>query len=148
VRFYTPKEVADKLGITRNEVYSLIHRGKLEALQAGWAKAIRISEAALRVFLGEPECERHPEALKPQHEPEAQGFRHFTVRQVSEQLAVSHKTIRSLISKGTLQAVKVGGAIRISEQALRAFLQAHEVYKPPVGSAKGTSSHPSRFTYL
>jgi len=55
---------------------------------------------------------------------------HFTVRQVAAQLAVNHKLIRKLIKNGKLDAVKVGGAVRVSEEALQEYLASNAMSKP------------------
>jgi excisionase family DNA binding protein len=64
------------------------------------------------------------------------ALKHHTVNDVAEMLSVSHKTIRKLIKQGGLMAVKVAGAIRVSDVALAEFLQRQEMSKPVV------SQHP------
>jgi len=57
--------------------------------------------------------------------------RFYTIREIATRLQVNHKTVRSLINKGILQANKIGGAIRISDLQLERFLQATTIETPP-----------------
>lgn len=50
----------------------------------------------------------------------------FTVKQVSEMLVVSPRTVRRWISVDKLGAHKFGRQVRISEFDLRAFLALHK----------------------
>lgn len=47
--FYTPAEVAQRFGVTRETVYSLISRGQLEAYRFGRSR--RISESQIQACL-------------------------------------------------------------------------------------------------
>ena len=58
--------------------------------------------------------------------------RYLSVRECAELLAVDHKTVRRLIEAGTLPALRVGRAIRIAPDDLRAL-----AIRPP-SSATGT----------
>lgn len=52
----------------------------------------------------------------------------LTLKQVAALLAVTPRTIRSYIASGDLPAVRIGGKhLRISEDALQAFLKANTV---------------------
>lgn len=46
----------------------------------------------------------------------------LTVKQVAESLQVSERTVRRLVNVHELEAVKVGSAVRISREALNAYL--------------------------
>ncbi len=62
----------------------------------------------------------------------------LTVRQVAERLNVNHKTVRKLIQRGQLAAVKIGGAVRIPEEGLQAYLADHATKKPESSTVKVT----------
>jgi excisionase family DNA binding protein len=49
----------------------------------------------------------------------------FTVKQVAEALAVSTRTVRRWIESGEVVAHHLGGAVRVAETDLKAFLAAH-----------------------
>jgi excisionase family DNA binding protein len=49
----------------------------------------------------------------------------FTVKQVAEALAVSTRTIRRWIESDELVVHHLGGAVRIAEADLKAFIAAH-----------------------
>lgn len=51
---YTPNQVADRFKVDRETVYEWIYARKLFAYKIG-SKSIRISEAQLQKFLGNPE---------------------------------------------------------------------------------------------
>jgi excisionase family DNA binding protein len=51
-----------------------------------------------------------------------QGKQYFTVAQVAARLRVTEKTVRNLIGKKRLKAVRVGRAVRISEAAIKLYL--------------------------
>lgn len=70
-RALTPNEVAERLGISRQQVYTLIHGGKLTGRRVGLGIAnIRVMESDLAAFLdasiivAERPGARHP-ALRP-----------------------------------------------------------------------------------
>jgi len=48
---YKPKEVAEKLGCTLDNVYELIKYGKLEAFRVGGRKHYRVTDHALDDFI-------------------------------------------------------------------------------------------------
>jgi len=50
-------------------------------------------------------------------------FEYLTVEQVAKQMGVSEKTVRNYINKGDLQAYKLGTAWKITEQALKEFIE-------------------------
>jgi excisionase family DNA binding protein len=54
----------------------------------------------------------------------------LTIPQVADLLAVHHKTVRKLVTTGRLDAFRVGGAIRIAQDAVKRFLHASKI-KPP-----------------
>ena len=43
----------------------------------------------------------------------------FTINEVSKMLSVTAKTVRNLIAKGELRAIKIGGSIRVKESVLK-----------------------------
>jgi excisionase family DNA binding protein len=49
----------------------------------------------------------------------------FTIADVAENLAVATRTVRRWIKSGELVAHHFGGAVRIAETDLQAFLSAH-----------------------
>ena len=51
--------------------------------------------------------------------------RYYTIKAVAEALDVSTRTVRRWIANGALAAHRLGGALRISEADLRAFLAEH-----------------------
>lgn len=57
---------------------------------------------------------------------------YFTVEEVAQRLKVSHMTVYRWINAGKLDAYKLGGEFRISEQAIKRFLEARRF------RAKGT----------
>jgi excisionase family DNA binding protein len=61
-KFYTPAEVANLLGVTRETVYAQLHSGALQAHRFGRSR--RITESQLRQCL-EQEKEVIHSALKP-----------------------------------------------------------------------------------
>jgi excisionase family DNA binding protein len=52
----------------------------------------------------------------------------LTVPEVAQQLAVSRGLVYKLIDKGDLQAVKIATAVRISKDALDAYLKKDHLY--------------------
>lgn len=46
----------------------------------------------------------------------------LTIKDVSNSLNVSDRTVRRLIDSGQLRAAKIGGSVRIDEQELRAYI--------------------------
>jgi excisionase family DNA binding protein len=50
----------------------------------------------------------------------------LTVRAVAEKLAVSQATVYAIIAAGRLPHYRIGGAIRVSEAQLMAYLEASE----------------------
>jgi excisionase family DNA binding protein len=50
-----------------------------------------------------------------------QGIRYFRVKTVAERYDVSPATIYRAVQAGTLDAIRIGGAVRIPEHALKAF---------------------------
>ena len=53
----------------------------------------------------------------------------LTVRQVAQRLAVDDSTVRRLIQRGNLPAVKVGG-VRVRPEELEAFIEASRITPP------------------
>ena len=51
--------------------------------------------------------------------------RYYTIKAVAESLDVSTRTVRRWIANGALAAHRFGGALRISEADLKAFLAEH-----------------------
>jgi excisionase family DNA binding protein len=47
----------------------------------------------------------------------------LTVKAVAERLAISQATVYGLVTTGKLRSYRIGGAIRISEEQLQAFLE-------------------------
>lgn len=52
--------------------------------------------------------------------------RYLTCAQVGDYLALTEQTVRELIRKGSIPAVKVGRNVRISEVELEKYLSAHQ----------------------
>lgn len=50
---------------------------------------------------------------------------YFTVEEVAERLKVSRMSVYRWIKTGQLDAYKLGGEFRISEEAVERFLEAH-----------------------
>jgi excisionase family DNA binding protein len=55
---------------------------------------------------------------------------YYTIKQVADKVSVHPDTIRKLVSNGKMEAVKFGGAIRISESAVTNYLERFKVQKP------------------
>ena len=51
----------------------------------------------------------------------------LTVQEIADRLRVEHKTVRSLIAKGKLRAVRLGRALRIREADFEDFLEENMV---------------------
>lgn len=68
----------------------------------------------------------------------------LTVRQAAERLAVSPTTVRALIARGELAAVRVARCVRVSEAAMGAYL-ARSSIEPAVPSGM---DRPARFASL
>lgn len=49
----------------------------------------------------------------------------YTVEEVADILKVSPQTVRALIKRGEMKAVRVGGQIRIRQQDLDEYLNSH-----------------------
>lgn len=47
----------------------------------------------------------------------------YTMREVAEILSVNERTIKNLIARGELKRLKVGRAVRITQQQLDAYLE-------------------------
>lgn len=55
--------------------------------------------------------------------PERPAVPHLlTIKDVAERLQMSPRTIHRLVANGDLTVVRIGRAVRISEEALKAFL--------------------------
>lgn len=52
-------------------------------------------------------------------------MRLLNTHESAEQLAVSERTVRRLIARGDLPAVRVGRTVRVSQDALDAFIKTH-----------------------
>ena len=46
----------------------------------------------------------------------------LTIRNVADRLQVSARTIHRLVANGDLTVIRIGRSVRVSEQALKAFL--------------------------
>lgn len=46
----------------------------------------------------------------------------LTIRDVADRLQVSGRTIHRLVANGELKVIRIGRAVRVSEEALKAFL--------------------------
>ena len=53
----------------------------------------------------------------------------FTIDEVAEHFRLCTRSIHRLIQSGELAAVRIGGAIRIAESSINAFLAARSVRK-------------------
>lgn len=50
-------------------------------------------------------------------------YRVYTLTELEEIIGVSHRTLLRYVKDGTLQAVKIGGKWRVSEEKLKSFLE-------------------------
>lgn len=57
--------------------------------------------------------------------------RYLSVKTVADRLDLSPRTVQRLISNGTLQAVKIGGAVRVSDDELQRLLAASRIVCDP-----------------
>lgn len=55
----------------------------------------------------------------------SQNLQFFTVAETAEMLRVATRTVRRWIASGELVAHRLGGAVRIADSDLRAFLAIH-----------------------
>ena len=53
----------------------------------------------------------------------------LSLREVADRLGVSQMTVRRLIRRGELIAVKVGGQYRVSEESLQRYILEHQTGK-------------------
>ena len=54
----------------------------------------------------------------------------YTVKEIAEMLKVSEMTVYRLVKSGKLDGFKAGGAIRVTEEALRDFFKAASATAP------------------
>lgn len=59
---------------------------------------------------------------RPKHLSAVPISRLLTVRDVAERLQVSTRTISRLLTDGTIKVTRIGRSVRITEEALNAFL--------------------------
>jgi excisionase family DNA binding protein len=59
----------------------------------------------------------------------------LTVKQAAGRLALGESTVRDLIRSGRLRAYKLGGAIRVGEDAIAALLEASSLESRPAPQA-------------
>jgi excisionase family DNA binding protein len=57
----------------------------------------------------------------------ASGPKYHRVETVAEKLDLSPRSVRRLIDNGQLQAVKIGGAVRVSDEELQRLLLASRI---------------------
>lgn len=53
---------------------------------------------------------------------ELETFRLYTLTEIEPILGVTHRTLLDYVNKGKLNAVKIGGKWKISEENLKAFI--------------------------
>lgn len=76
------------------------------------------------------------------------GIKHYSVNDVADRYGVSSKTVYKLIKNGELEAVKVAGAIRISNQSLAAYDAAHKMFKPKPSAPSRSSCIKTKQPFL
>jgi excisionase family DNA binding protein len=54
----------------------------------------------------------------------------WTVEALSTRWQVSQRTVRRLIERGQLRAVRIGGQLRVAADVLQRFEERHEVQRP------------------
>lgn len=54
----------------------------------------------------------------------ASGAKYYRVETIAEKLDLSPRSVRRLIDSGQLQAIKVGGSVRVSDDELQRLLLA------------------------
>lgn len=86
-------------------------------LGSSWAIAGELPEW---VFAADQSERNIPEIPRP-------GALFLTVKEVGAQLRVSDRTIRRLIARGQLEAVRLGRSVRISPSSLEKMLNRNEV---------------------
>jgi excisionase family DNA binding protein len=47
----------------------------------------------------------------------------FTVEEIAKSLKISEQTVRNLIKRGALKAIRVGGQFRVTKEELDRYLQ-------------------------
>ncbi len=62
--------------------------------------------------------------------PASHPLRFCTVKDVADRLSVCERTILRAIKAGDLPAIRVGRQLRISEEALRDYLERRRSYQP------------------
>lgn len=87
------------------------------------------NDGRVRLFFHQAEkiIEQH-EQLGKEYHPLLNGRRFLTVRQVSERLHISRRTIFDMIDKGLIPHYKIGGKILIAELDLENLLNTS--YRP------------------
>lgn len=61
----------------------------------------------------------------------ASGPRYHRVERIAERLDLSPRSVRRLIDSGKLQAVKIGGSVRVSDDELLRLLLASRIVSTP-----------------
>lgn len=66
----------------------------------------------------------------------------YGIAAVAVALSVSQKTVRRLVAKGSLAAVRIGGSIRIGEHAIADYLASHQTKRPDEKIRPAKIPHP------
>ncbi|PZF78268.1 hypothetical protein DK847_00110 [Aestuariivirga litoralis] len=61
----------------------------------------------------------------------ASGPKYHRIETIAAKLDLSPRSVQRLISNGTLQAVKIGGAVRVSDDELQRLLAASRIVRDP-----------------
>jgi excisionase family DNA binding protein len=54
---------------------------------------------------------------------------HWTMNALADRWAISARTVRRLIERGELRAIRVGGQLRISPETIERFEERHEAHR-------------------
>jgi len=99
--YYTPRQVAEELGITLDSVYIWLEKGRVAALKIRHGK---------KVFYWIPEEEI--QRLKKERAPRD---RLFDTKEVAAILGINQDRVLDLIRKGRIKAIKVGFRYKVPE---------------------------------
>lgn len=115
----TVAEVCGALGVSKYNVYRLIHSGQLPAVRLRVARnKYRVKRDVLADFVrGE---------FVAVERPEEDVYR--SVADVARRLNCSHETVRRLVASGLLDAIRFPGRssrLRISDAAVDAYISRH-----------------------
>ncbi|GAB6101903.1 hypothetical protein JCM16138_11260 [Thermococcus atlanticus] len=103
--YYTPRQVAEELGVPLDSIYIWLEKGRMAALKIWHRK---------RVFYWIPEEEI--QRLKKERVPRD---RLFNTKEVAAILGINQDRVLDLIRKGQIKAIRVGFRYKVPESEIR-----------------------------